>query len=61
MLPFYEGETLEQRLARRPQMTLAAGLDIAIKLTKAIAALHRAGIIHRDIKPENIMLEPAAG
>jgi serine/threonine protein phosphatase PrpC len=61
VLPFYEGETLEQRLARRPQMTLAAGLDIAIKLTKAIAALHRAGIIHRDIKPENTMLEAGGG
>jgi serine/threonine protein phosphatase PrpC len=61
VLPFYAGETLEQRLVRRPQMTLAAGLAIALKLTKAVAALHRAGIIHRDIKPENIMLDEAAG
>jgi serine/threonine protein kinase len=61
VLPFYEGETLERRLARRPQITLAAGLGIALKLTKAIAALHRAGIIHRDIKPENIMLESQGG
>ncbi len=61
VLPFYEGETLEQRLLRRPQVTLAAGLAIAIKLTKALAALHRAGIIHRDIKPENIMLEADGG
>jgi serine/threonine protein kinase len=42
-------------------MTLAAGLEIAIKLTKALAALHRADIIHRDIKPENILLEPDGG
>jgi len=61
VLPFYEGETLERRLLRAPRMTLAAGLDIAIKLTKALAALHRAGIIHRDIKPENILLEPDGG
>jgi serine/threonine protein phosphatase PrpC len=61
VLPFYEGETLEHRLARRPQVSLAAGLEIAIKLTKAIASLHRAGIIHRDIKPENIMLEQGGG
>jgi serine/threonine protein phosphatase PrpC len=61
VLPFYEGETLERRLARRPPLSLAAGLDIAIKLTKGIAALHRAGIIHRDIKPENIMLEANGG
>jgi serine/threonine protein phosphatase PrpC len=61
VLPYYAGETLETRLVRRPQITLAAGLDIALKLTKAVAALHRAGIIHRDIKPENIMLEPGGG
>jgi serine/threonine protein phosphatase PrpC len=61
VLPFYEGETLEQRLARRPPMPLAAGLDIAIKLTKGVAALHRAGVIHRDIKPENVMLEADGG
>ena len=42
-------------------MTLAAGLDIAIKLAKAVAALHRAGIVHRDIKPENVILQPDGG
>ena len=61
VLPYYDGETLEARLVRRPQMTLAAGLEIALKLTKAVAALHRAGIIHRDIKPENVMLETDGG
>jgi serine/threonine protein phosphatase PrpC len=61
VLPFYAGETLEQRLVRRPPVTLAAGLAIAIKLTKALAALHRAGIIHRDVKPDNVMLEPEGG
>lgn len=59
--PFYEGETLERRLARRPPMSLAAGLDVAIRLAKGIAALHRAGIIHRDIKPENVLLEADGG
>jgi serine/threonine protein phosphatase PrpC len=57
-LPFYAGETLESRLQRRPALTLAAGLDIAQKLAKGIAALHRAGVIHRDIKPDNVILQP---
>jgi serine/threonine protein phosphatase PrpC len=61
VLPCYAGETLEQRLLRRPAITLAAGLDIAIKLAKAVAALHRAGIVHRDIKPENVILQPDGG
>jgi serine/threonine protein phosphatase PrpC len=61
VLPYYEGETLERRLLRQPPVPLAGGLQISIKLTKAVAALHRAGIIHRDIKPENIMLEADGG
>jgi serine/threonine protein phosphatase PrpC len=58
-MPYYEGETLEDRLKRSPRLSLAAGLDTAEKLAKAIAALHRAGIVHRDIKPDNILLLPA--
>ncbi|MES2895626.1 MAG: protein kinase [Pseudomonadota bacterium] len=59
--PFYAGETLERRLSRSPPVSLDQGLDIAVKLTKAIASLHRAGVIHRDIKPENVILEPGGG
>lgn len=59
--PFYAGETLEKRLRRRPPVPLALGLDVAGKLTKAVASLHRAGVVHRDIKPENVILEPAGG
>ena len=61
VLPRYAGETLEQRLARAPAVSLARGLQIALKLAKAVAALHRAGIIHRDIKPENVILHEGDG
>jgi serine/threonine protein phosphatase PrpC/serine/threonine protein kinase len=54
--PFYVGETLEKRLERSPAISVDEGLDIAIKLSKALGSLHRVGIIHRDVKPENIIL-----
>jgi serine/threonine protein phosphatase PrpC len=57
VMPLYQGELLATRLARRPLMGLEEGRNIAIKLARGIAALHRAGIIHRDIKPDNVILE----
>jgi serine/threonine protein phosphatase PrpC len=57
VMPLYVGELLETRLARRPALGLEEGRNIAVKLARAVAALHRAGIIHRDIKPDNVILE----
>jgi serine/threonine protein phosphatase PrpC len=57
VMPLYQGELLETRLARRPALGLEEGRNIAIKLARAVAALHNAGIIHRDIKPDNVILE----
>jgi serine/threonine protein phosphatase PrpC len=57
VMPLYQGELLETRLTRRPSIGLEEGRNIAIKLARAVAALHRADIIHRDIKPDNVILE----
>ena len=57
VMPLYQGELLETRLSRSPAFGLEEGRNIAVKLARAVAALHRAGIIHRDIKPDNVILE----
>jgi serine/threonine protein phosphatase PrpC len=57
VMPLYQGELLENRLARAPAIGLEEGRNIAIKLARALGALHRAGIIHRDVKPDNVILE----
>src|SRR3954451_24683925 len=60
-MPFYGGETLERRILRGPPFALLPGLEIATGLCKAVAALHRAGVVHRDIKPDNVILQPGGG
>ncbi len=57
VMPLYQGELLETRLARRPAIGLEEGRGVAVKLARAAAALHRVDIVHRDIKPDNIILE----
>jgi len=57
VMPLYQGELLETRLSRRPALGLEEGRNITVRLARAVAALHRAGIIHRDIKPDNVILE----
>jgi serine/threonine protein kinase len=57
VMPLYQGELLETRITRAPALGLEEGRNIAIKLARAVAALHRADIIHRDIKPDNVILE----
>ncbi|MDZ5649568.1 protein kinase domain-containing protein [Nitrospirillum sp. BR 11828] len=61
VMPYYPGQTLAQRLLAPPRVGVAEGVPLAVKLAKAVAALHRAGIIHRDIKPDNVIIDGAGG
>lgn len=61
VMPYYVGKTLEQRIAHGGPVGLEEGVALALKLCKAIHALHRLRIIHRDIKPDNILLLDAGG
>ena len=56
VMPFAEGESLRQRLAREQQLPLDAALQITREVGRALQYAHECGVIHRDIKPENIML-----
>lgn len=61
VMPYYQGATLEERLSRASRLPLDEGVDIGIKLAKAVYALNRLRIIHRDIKPDNVLLEEGGG
>jgi serine/threonine protein phosphatase PrpC len=58
--PLYVGRTLHAKIAEEP-FDIPTGLDLCIRLSKGVAALHRLGIAHRDIKPDNVILEADGG
>jgi eukaryotic-like serine/threonine-protein kinase len=57
VMPYVEGESLRDRLAREGQLPLDDALRIAREVAGALSYAHARGIVHRDIKPENILLE----
>ena len=56
-MPYVEGGSLRQRLAREGRLPWEQALDIGEDVLAALSYAHQQGIIHRDIKPENILLE----
>src|SRR6266550_4528230 len=56
-MPYVEGESLRQRLARDRTLPVGDALRVAQEVAEALDHAHRQNIIHRDIKPENILLE----
>lgn len=55
VMPWYEGETLEERIHRAP-LTREEAHEIFVPLAQALATMHASGIRHQDIKPDNIFL-----
>jgi serine/threonine protein kinase/tetratricopeptide (TPR) repeat protein len=55
VMPYYNGETLKQRLSRGA-LDVSTATWIAAEVAEGLAHAHRAGIIHRDIKPANVLL-----
>ena len=56
VMPFVDGESLRDRLARERQLSIDQALVIGRQVTAALQYAHAHGVIHRDIKPANILL-----
>ena len=54
VLESFVGEPLDAMLDGR--MPTLRFLELAIRITRALADLHKAGVVHRDVKPPNIVV-----
>ena len=52
VMPFIEGDSLRQVLARRRTLPVGEALQLVAEVAEALDFAHTAGIIHRGIRPE---------
>ncbi len=57
VMPFVEGESLQDKLNRERQLPVEEAIRIAVDVADALDYAHRHDVIHRDIKPGNILLQ----
>jgi serine/threonine protein kinase len=56
IMPFVEGESLDDLLKREKRLPLEPALQITRDVADALGHAHSRGVLHRDVKPENILL-----
>lgn len=61
VMQYVEGTNLDQRIRERGAHDPDEATRIVLEVTRALEALHAAGMIHRDVKPENVVVTPTGG
>ena len=54
-LPYMDGGTLRERLARDKQLPIEDVVEIGTTIAAALHFAHQRNLLHRDVKPENIL------
>jgi eukaryotic-like serine/threonine-protein kinase len=54
-MEYREGRSLKDRIVAEGPLPIAAAIEAARQILRAIGFAHRSGIVHRDIKPHNVL------
>ena len=57
VMPYVEGEDLDERMKRLKPMDPVEAVTIALHITRALECAHEHGIVHRDLKPGNVRID----
>ncbi len=60
IMPFLEGETLQDRLCREHFFATPSALWVVRQVAQALTAIHARNFVHRDVKTENVMVSQNA-
>ncbi len=61
VLELIEGRTLEQILTKQGPLPIPKALEVAEQTARALAHLHKQGVVHRDVKPSNLLIRDEDG
>jgi TolB-like protein len=56
VMPFVDGETVQDRIEREGALPLMETLRIVREVADGLDFAHRQGVVHRDVKPGNVLL-----
>jgi hypothetical protein len=60
VMDMFEGKSLAGVLAARGKLSLNDTLRIGMACCRALACMHRSGVIHCDLRPRNVFLPPGS-
>jgi hypothetical protein len=60
-MEFVDGQTIDKYMRQKGTLTPLEALDIAVQVTRALAAAAKQGLVHPDLRPANLMLVDEEG